>query len=84
LVDFWAEWCGPCGILGPILEKIAEDYKEKIIFAKVNVDSAPLSSQKYKIAQIPTVILFKNGKPASGFIGARPEEFIKNWLNENL
>ncbi|MFH1894820.1 MAG: thioredoxin [Patescibacteria group bacterium] len=84
LIDFWTEWCGPCQILGPILEKVAEEYKEKIVFAKVNVDSSPVSSQKYQISQIPTVVLFKGGKPASGFIGARPEEFIRQWLNEAL
>ncbi len=84
LIDFWAEWCGPCQMLGPVLEKVADEYKEKIILAKVNVDSAPVSSQKYQISQIPTVILFKGGKPASGFIGARPEEFIRQWLDEAL
>ena len=84
LVDFWAEWCGPCGMLGPIMEKVAEDYKEKIVFAKVNVDSAPVCSQKYQISQIPTVMLFKAGQPAANFIGARPEEFIRQWLNENI
>jgi thioredoxin 1 len=84
VVDFWANWCGPCNILSPILEKVAENYKEKIFFGKVNVDSAPLSSQKYNISQIPTVVLFKSGKPVSGFIGARPEEFIAQWLDENL
>lgn len=84
LVDFWAEWCGPCNALGPILEKIAEDYKEKVIVAKVNVDSAPLSSQKYQVSQIPKVILFKGGKPVSGFIGARPEQEIKEWLDKNI
>lgn len=84
LVDFWAEWCGPCQMLGPILEKVAGDFQDKITFAKVNVDSAPVVSQKYQINQIPNVILFKNGQPVSGFIGARPEEFIKNWLNEAL
>ena len=84
LVDFWAEWCMPCFILGPILEKVAEEYNDKFIFAKVNVDSAPLISQKYGIEQIPTVILFKEGKPISGFIGVRPEPVIKNWLEQNL
>ena len=84
LVDFWAEWCGPCDILSPVLEKIAEDYKEKIFFGKVNVDSAPLSSQKYRISQIPTVILFKKGVSVSGFVGAHPEENIRQWLEENL
>src|SRR4030043_345383 len=84
LIDFWADWCGPCQIIGPIIEKIAQDYKDKINFGKVNVDSAPLISRKYQIAQIPTVILFKEGKPFGGFIGARQEEFIKGWLNENI
>jgi len=84
LIDFWAEWCGPCQILAPVLDKVADDYKEKIIFAKVNVDSASICSQKYQISQIPTVVLFKGGKPASGFIGARPEEFIRQWLDEAL
>lgn len=84
LVDFWAEWCGPCQMLSPVLEKVAEEYKEKIIFVKVNVDSTPIISQKYQINQIPSVVLFKNEKPASGFIGARDEEFIKKFLDENI
>jgi thioredoxin 1 len=84
VIDFWAEWCGPCQMLGPVMEKVAEEYKDKIAFAKVNVDASPLVSQKYEIAQIPTVMLFKEGKPASAFIGARPEDFVKAWLNENL
>ena len=84
LVDFWAQWCMPCSVLGPILEKLAEEYKEKMILAKVDLDAAPLTAQKYRIEQIPTVILFKEGKPISGFIGVRPEPIIKNWLEENL
>lgn len=84
LVDFWAEWCGPCRVLAPILEKISADFAEKIVVAKVNVDEAPLSSQKYNIAQIPTVILFKEGKSVGGFIGVKTEESIKQWLDENI
>jgi len=84
LVDFWAAWCGPCQMLGPIVEKVGEEYKDKINFGKVNVDEAPVCSQKYQIAQIPTVMLFKGGKPVINFIGARPEEFIKQWLDENI
>ncbi|PJE69666.1 MAG: thioredoxin [Candidatus Staskawiczbacteria bacterium CG10_big_fil_rev_8_21_14_0_10_38_10] len=84
LVDFWAQWCMPCSVLGPILEKLTEEYKEKLTLAKVDLDAAPLVSQKYRIEQIPTVILFKEGKPISGFIGVRPEPIIKNWLEQNL
>lgn len=84
LVDFFAIWCPPCSILSPILEKIEEEFKEKVIFAKVNVDAAPKTSQKYGINPIPTVILFKGGKPISEFIGARPENEIRKWLEEVL
>ena len=84
LVDFFAIWCPPCSILSPILEKIEEEFKEKVIFAKVNVDAAPKTSQKYGINPIPTVILFKGGKPISEFIGARPESDVREWLKDNL
>ena len=84
LVDFWAEWCMPCFVLGPILEKVAEEYNDKFTLAKVNLDAAPQISQKYGIEQIPTVVLFKNGKPISGFIGVRPEPAIKEFLDEAL
>ena len=84
LVDFYTLWCQPCFILSPILEKLANEFGGKLILAKVNLDTAPLISQKYGIEQIPTVVLFKNGKPISGFIGIRPEPIIKNWLEQNL
>jgi len=84
LVDFWAIYCNPCLVLSPILEKLAEEYKEKIIFAKVNLDLAPLTVQKYGIDRMPAVILFREGKPVSGFVGVRPEPEIREWLEENL
>ena len=84
LIDFWAEWCGSCQMLAPVLDKVADEYAGKIVFTKVNVDAAPVCSQKYQISQIPTVVLFKAGKPAVGFIGARPEEFIRQWLDKNI
>lgn len=84
LIDFWAQWCMPCLILSPILEKLAEEYNDKLILAKVNLDEAPLTAQKFNIEQIPTVVLFKKGKPISGFTGVNPEPIIKNWLEENL
>lgn len=84
LVDFFAEWCSPCSVLGPILEKLVEEFKGKFIFAKVNLDGAPITAQKYGIEKIPYIILFKEGKPVSGFSGVRPELIIKEWLEENL
>ena len=83
LVDFFAEWCPPCKMLSPILEKLEKEYEEKIVFTKVNVDTAPVTAQKFGINPIPTVILLKSGKPVDTLIGLRPEEEIKNWL-ENL
>lgn len=83
LVDFFAEWCPPCKILSRILEKLEEEFKEKVVFAKINIDIAPVTAQKFGINPIPTVILLKSGKPIDTLIGLRPEEEIKNWL-ENL
>ena len=83
VVDFWAVWCGPCTMLSPILEKLAEEYKDKFIFAKVNLDTSPLTAQKYGIEQIPTVLLFKNSEPIAGFIGLKTEEIIRGWLEQN-
>lgn len=84
LVDFYTFWCSPCAVLSPILEKLAEEFKEKLILAKVNLDAVPLAAQKYGIEKIPTIILFKKGKPISGFIGVKPEPEIREWLGENL
>ena len=82
LVDFFASWCEPCMVLGPILEKVAEELKDKVVLIKANVDEIPLTSQKFKIDRIPNVILFKNGKPVEGFIGVRLERDIKAWLEK--
>ena len=84
LVDFWAQWCMPCFVLGPILEKVVQEYENKLTLAKVDLDAAPQISKKYGIEQIPTVILFKDGKPIKGFIGAKPESAIKEFLDEAL
>lgn len=84
LVDFWAPWCAPCKMLGPILEKLAEEFNGKFVLAKVNVEENRKASGLYAIRSIPAVKLFKNGEIASEFIGARPEEVIKRWLDNNL
>ncbi len=84
LVDFFAVWCLPCQVLSPILEKIEDEFRERVIFAKVNVDSSPKTSQKYGINLIPTVILFKKGEPVSEFTGLKPEAEISEWLEKQL
>ena len=81
LVDFFASWCEPCSMIKPILEKIAGDYEGRIILMKANLDACPVTAAKFGINQIPTVVLFDAGKPVSGFIGVRPEEVIKEWLD---
>jgi thioredoxin len=83
LVDFFATWCEPCSMLAPVLEKVADEFKEKIILMKANLDNVPKAAQKFSVEKIPTVILFKNGKPINGFVGLVPEKSIKEWL-ENI
>jgi thioredoxin len=80
LVDFFATWCEPCTVLGPILEKVAGQFKEKVVLVKANVDEFPMASQKYEVDRIPNVVLFKNGKQVSSFTGLIPENSIKEWL----
>ena len=78
LVDFWAEWCGPCKVIGPIVNEIAEDYKDKIIVGKLDVDSNPGVSAKFGIRNIPTVLFFKDGQVADKQVGAVPKGNLVN------
>ena len=80
LVDFFATWCGPCFVIGPILEKISSELDGQFIFAKADLDDVPLTAQKLRIDKVPTVVVFEKGKPISGFIGLSAEEIIKDWL----
>ncbi|MBM3258049.1 MAG: hypothetical protein FJZ05_02470 [Candidatus Nealsonbacteria bacterium] len=84
LVDFWMHGCAPCVLIAPALEKLAEEMKEEIILAKIDLHAAPLTVQKYGINAAPTIVLFKNGKPVSGFVGMMPEENIRAWLKDNF
>ena len=84
LVDFWAEWCGPCKMIAPALEEIAEEYKGKVTVAKVNIDDNPMSPNTYGVRGIPTMILFKDGKPVATKVGAAPKSELKNWVAKAL
>jgi len=84
LVDFWAEWCGPCKAIAPVVEELAKEYIGKIEFAKVNVDNAPVLASTYGVMSIPTLIVFKDGKPASQVIGFKSKDDLKKMLNSAL
>jgi putative thioredoxin len=84
LVDFYADWCPPCRMLSPILEKIVREYNGKFILAKVNVYDAQITAEEFGIMSVPTVVLFKNGEPVDYFVGALPETQIKDWLKRRL
>ena len=84
LVDFWAEWCGPCKALGPILENIALEFEGKVAVKKINIDENPESPANFGIRSIPTIIMFKNGTVADTKIGLSSETDLKNWINSYL
>jgi thioredoxin 1 len=84
LVDFWAEWCGPCRAIAPALEELAAEYGGKITVAKVNIDENPQTPTTYGVRGIPTLILFKDGKQAATQVGALPKSQLKTWIDRSL
>ncbi|WP_436792713.1 thioredoxin [Actinospongicola halichondriae] len=81
VVDLWAEWCGPCKTLGPIIEKVIDDTQGKVVLAKVDVDANPQISQAFQVQSIPAVYALKDGKVVEGFVGAQPEATVKAWVD---
>ncbi|MGL4733924.1 MAG: thioredoxin TrxA [Enterovibrio sp.] len=84
LVDFWAEWCGPCKMIAPILDSIAEEYEGKLTIGKLNIDQNPNTPAKFGIRGIPTLLLFKNGTVAATKVGALSKTQLKEFLDANL
>ncbi len=84
LVDFWAEWCGPCKMIGPALEEISDELAGKVVIAKLNIDDHPDAPGKYGVRGIPTMILFKNGEIADTKVGAAPKSALTGWLESAL
>ena len=84
LVDFWAAWCGPCRMVAPVVEELAQEYEGRVKFAKLDVDQNPKTASKYNIMGIPTLLIFKQGKPISHVVGFRPKAELKRSLDTAL
>lgn len=84
VVDFWAPWCGPCKMLSPVMDEVAEDMGQKAKFVKVNVDNNPVVANQFRIASIPTVLVFKDGKMVDNMIGFKPKSAVKSIVEKHI
>jgi thioredoxin 1 len=84
LVDFWAPWCGPCRLVGPVVDQLAQDYQGRVHVGKLNVDDNPQTAMKFRVMSIPTVILFKDGQPVETMVGAAPKNAYQARLDKHL
>ena len=84
LVDFWAEWCGPCKMIAPALDDLAKEYGGKVTVVKLNIDDNPTTPTKYGVRGIPTLMIFKNGQVAATKIGALPKTALYSWVDQSL
>jgi thioredoxin 1 len=83
-VDFWAPWCGPCRIIGPIVEELAPNYEGRAVITKMNVDDNPNIAQRFGVTSIPTLMMFKNGKLVDRMVGAAPKGALQQFIDRNL
>jgi thioredoxin 1 len=84
LLDFWAEWCGPCKAIAPTLDELARDLQGKVVVAKINIDENPATPNRYRVQGIPTLMLFKNGQVAATKVGSVPKSKLYEWVNSVL
>lgn len=84
LVDYWAEWCGPCKQISPILDELADDYKDKLTIVKINIDENQVTPQRYGVRGIPTLMLFKNGEVEATKVGGGPKGMLAEFIDKNL
>lgn len=84
LVDFWASWCGPCRMVGPVVDKLSEDFAGKVEVGKINVDEQQALAERFRVMSIPTLYIFKNGEVVNKMVGARPYEELAEALNQAL
>ena len=84
VVDFWAEWCGPCRMVAPVIEEVATQYEGKVKVAKVNIDDNQETAMQFRVMSIPTIILFKDGQPVEGVVGAQPKRAFEQLLDKHL
>lgn len=84
LVDFWAEWCGPCRIMGPVIDELAKDYEGRAKVVKMNVDEAPNTPTTFGVMSIPNFVIFKNGQPVAQFVGVRPKEDMAKEIDAHI
>lgn len=83
VVDFWAEWCGPCRMIGPALEEIADELAGRVVIAKVNIDDEPEWAGRFNVRSIPTMMIFKGGEVVATKLGAEPKSSLKSWVEAN-
>ena len=84
LVDFWAEWCGPCKMIGPVLEELSDEMSAHLTIAKHNIDNEPNTPTKYGVRGIPTMLLFKDGELKATIVGATTKSDLKSWIEQNI